>query len=353
MSTTDRLQLPLILPSQAQKHVTHNEALLKLDILVQLTVTDRLSAPPATPSEGERFIVGADPSGIWETRQNSIAVYQGDDWLYLEPEPGWRTFDLYSSTLLVFSGSHWVAAPGATEVPALGVNTAVDENHRLSVRGSSTLFAGEAGDHRIHVNKQTEADTASVVFESGYSGRAEVGLAGNDALSMKVADQNGTWRNAITVAPDTANVGLGGVGDPQAPLHVAGSMRLSSNSAFVAFYDDTEQARSGYLQVHKDHGYYFVCELARPMMFYTSNQLRLLIESGGNVGIGGISEPTAALHVGGPVRVGSFQVATLPSASGSGAGTIIHVDDEAGGSVLAFSDGAVWRRVTDRAQVTA
>jgi hypothetical protein len=30
----------------------------------------------------------------------------------------------------------------------------------------------------------------------------------------------------------------------------------------------------------------------------------------------------------------------------------VHVTDDAGGSVLAFSDGANWRRVTDRAVVS-
>jgi hypothetical protein len=43
---TPHLQLPYILASQAQKRVTHNEALRILDGLVQLSVRD-LSAPVA------------------------------------------------------------------------------------------------------------------------------------------------------------------------------------------------------------------------------------------------------------------------------------------------------------------
>lgn len=35
---TPNLALPFILPAQAQKHVTHNEALQRLDALVQLVV---------------------------------------------------------------------------------------------------------------------------------------------------------------------------------------------------------------------------------------------------------------------------------------------------------------------------
>ena len=58
--TTTHLLLPYILAAQAQKHVTHNEALRILDGLVQLSVLDRdLTAPPGSPAEGDRDIVAA------------------------------------------------------------------------------------------------------------------------------------------------------------------------------------------------------------------------------------------------------------------------------------------------------
>lgn len=47
MTQTANLKLPYILPSQAQKHVTHNEALRLLDGIVQLAVLGRdLTVPP-------------------------------------------------------------------------------------------------------------------------------------------------------------------------------------------------------------------------------------------------------------------------------------------------------------------
>ena len=59
---TSNLLLPYILAAQAQKHVTHNEALRKLDALVQISVVDRdLAAPPASPAEGARYIIAASP----------------------------------------------------------------------------------------------------------------------------------------------------------------------------------------------------------------------------------------------------------------------------------------------------
>ena len=60
---------------------------------------------------------------------------------------------------------------------------------------------------------------------------------------------------------------------------------------------------------------------------------------------------TGAVRAGGPVRPGSFTVATLPAAADH-AGALVDVTDEAGGRTLAMSDGADWRRVHDRAVVS-
>lgn len=51
-----------------------------------------------------------------------------------------------------------------------------------------------------------------------------------------------------------------------------------------------------------------------------------------------------------PPVLPSHVISSLPSASP--AAQLIYVSDESGGAVLAFSDGADWRRVTDRAVVT-
>ena len=54
-----------------------------------------------------------------------------------------------------------------------------------------------------------------------------------------------------------------------------------------------------------------------------------------------------------PPKVPSHAMAALPSASTFGNGSMIYVTDESGGAVLAISDGSVWRRVTDRAEVSS
>jgi hypothetical protein len=52
-----------------------------------------------------------------------------------------------------------------------------------------------------------------------------------------------------------------------------------------------------------------------------------------------------------PVRLPTYTVSTLPEAA-TWVNCMIYVSNESGGAVPAFSDGAAWRRVTDRAVVS-
>jgi hypothetical protein len=91
MPNTVSLGLPLLVAEQAQKHVTHNEALRALDALVQLSVKDRdLAAPPGSPAEGDRYIVAASPTGVWAGHAADIAVWQDGAWDFHDPQEGWR-----------------------------------------------------------------------------------------------------------------------------------------------------------------------------------------------------------------------------------------------------------------------
>ena len=89
-STSSRLSLPYIQPSQAQKHVTHNEAVSLLDVLVQLSVKSRtLAAPPASPTATARYIVPAGASGVWTGQTGRIAAWQEGGWTFQAPLAGW------------------------------------------------------------------------------------------------------------------------------------------------------------------------------------------------------------------------------------------------------------------------
>ena len=92
--STARLSLPLLMPSQAQKHVTHNEALQLLDALAQLVLSEvDADLPPSSPEDGACYAVGPSPSGEWIGRAGMIARRSGAGWQYITPREGWRGWD--------------------------------------------------------------------------------------------------------------------------------------------------------------------------------------------------------------------------------------------------------------------
>lgn len=201
MDHTARLTLPFIMPSQAQKHITHNEAIEALDALVQPTVESRvLAVPPATPLAGEAWIVPAGASGAWSGHGGEIAAFQSGAWSFFDPAPGWQVYDRSDMTQLVFEAGAWtpLASLGAA-LPRLGVNTSADTTNRLAVAGAATLLTHAGNGHQLKLNKNAAGDTASLLYQTNWSGRAEMGLAGDDHWRLKVSPDGSSWINALTV----------------------------------------------------------------------------------------------------------------------------------------------------------
>lgn len=203
--TTTHLQLPYMLAGQAQKHVTHNEALRLLDALVQIAVVDRhLTTPPVSPTEGARYIVASSGAGAWSGWDLNIAYRVDGAWIRLVPRPGWVAWVQDESALLVWSGSAWAevgaGSGGAAAFATLGIGgAAADTTNRLAVSAPASLFSHAGGGHQVKVNKAAVGQTASVVFQDAWSGRAEIGLSGNDDFSLKVSADGLAWIEAFVM----------------------------------------------------------------------------------------------------------------------------------------------------------
>jgi hypothetical protein len=105
---TPNLSLPFILPSQAQKHVTHNEAIERLDALVQLSLEGvTATSPPTAPSEGQAWALGATPTGDWAGQGGMIASWRGGGWLFVAPQDGWMGWCKDASDLKVHTNGAW------------------------------------------------------------------------------------------------------------------------------------------------------------------------------------------------------------------------------------------------------
>ncbi|MEO1283200.1 MAG: DUF2793 domain-containing protein, partial [Pseudomonadota bacterium] len=128
MDQTPNLVLPYIAAAQAQKHVTHNEAIRALDAIVQLSVIDRdLNAPPANSNDGDRYLVAESATGAWASHENQVAAYQDAAWLFYVPKIGWSAWVADEEINVVWNGTEWEATGGSSAPlnPAdlIGVNT--------------------------------------------------------------------------------------------------------------------------------------------------------------------------------------------------------------------------------------
>ncbi|HRD75897.1 MAG TPA: DUF2793 domain-containing protein, partial [Hyphomicrobiaceae bacterium] len=212
MDNSPNLQLPYILAAQAQKHVTHNEAVRALDALVHLSVLDRsLATPPATPADGDRYLVAAGATGAWSGASGRIAAYQDGAWAFLTPKEGFIAWIADENVLLAFDGATWQSALGSgADITAdtLGINATADTTNRLSLASPATLFNHEGAGHQLKINKATAADTASILVQTGFTGRAEIGTVGDDHLQVKVSADGMTWLTALLVDKTSGQVWL-------------------------------------------------------------------------------------------------------------------------------------------------
>ena len=210
MNNTPNLMMPNIEAAQAQKHVTHNEALRVLDAMVQLSVNDRdLTVAPLSPAQGARYIVAASATGTWAGKDQQIAAWQDNAWSYYVPQEGWLAWVADEDKLLAWDGTVWSEVSsggggGSTLLnPAdgglIGINATATATNRLSVSSPATLFNHEGNGHQQKINKNTSGDTASQLYQSGFSGRAEIGLTGDDDFHFKVSPDGTNWYEAINI----------------------------------------------------------------------------------------------------------------------------------------------------------
>ena len=107
---TPRLGLPLLAGGQAQKEVTHNEALVLMDALVQ-PVVQAIAPPaiPATPQPGQCWIVGNGAGGAWSGHDNAIACWTEGGWRFVTSLEGMGVWCLSDGLPARRAESGWIA----------------------------------------------------------------------------------------------------------------------------------------------------------------------------------------------------------------------------------------------------
>ena len=84
--------------------------LKRLGAVVGLSVKDRdLTTPPASPANGDRYIVPAAATGVWAGKTNQIAVRIGGVWEFYAPQVGWLCYLEDEAKLTVYKTAGWSA----------------------------------------------------------------------------------------------------------------------------------------------------------------------------------------------------------------------------------------------------
>lgn len=142
---TTRLAMPLLQPAQAQKHVTVNEALMRLDGLVNLVLQSVSAAqPPAAVIDGQCWGVPAGGQGAWSGQGGRIAIGSNGGWVFLPPTAGMRAFISDQGVGAIHDGGDWVAGAQSLGQLGSGMVAAVSE-------GEVTVAAGASFDTGISI----------------------------------------------------------------------------------------------------------------------------------------------------------------------------------------------------------
>ncbi|MBZ6383123.1 DUF2793 domain-containing protein [Sphingomonas sanguinis] len=108
VTETPRWTLPLLEAGQAQKEITHNEALSLLDLIVQPCVEAvGLNVPPGVPQLGQAWIIGPQPTGAWAGHAAALTGWTDGGWRFLAPREGMGVWSRAEQCRSEWDGNAW------------------------------------------------------------------------------------------------------------------------------------------------------------------------------------------------------------------------------------------------------
>ncbi|MDB6183051.1 DUF2793 domain-containing protein [Paracoccus fistulariae] len=210
--TTAHLALPFLMAAQAQKHVTHNEALRMLDAMVQLSIVTRaLAAPPASPAEGARYIVAPSATGVWSGWDGNVACWLDGAWMRFPSQPGWLAWVEDEAQVLVWTGAAWLPLVDAMGFIAQGPSVAVAKGANGASTGMAVIeetlssLSGTSRDSTV-----TIPDRAIVL---GVSSRTVTAVTGATSYDCGIVGEASKFGGSLGIAAGSTNRGVVG---PQA-----------------------------------------------------------------------------------------------------------------------------------------
>ena len=168
-------------------------------VITNTVISGEQPAPPAAPTEGEIWLVATAATGNWAGKDGQLAMYIDAAWSFLIPKEGWSAWFAGERQARIYDGASWVNPLSTGDVTMLGIAATPDETNRLAISSDASLFNHAGSGHQLKLNKAATTDTASLLFQSNWSGRAEIGLMGTDALEFKTSPDGNAWAVGLAI----------------------------------------------------------------------------------------------------------------------------------------------------------
>lgn len=214
--TTPRISMPEILSSQAQKEVSHNDALRIIDALLQAGVTDRdLTGPPGSPANGAVYIPASVATGSWAGQEGKLAQWYASAWYFLTPAEGWTVWVIDEQVRLTYQGGNWARTTSKPTFPTQAKTA--DYTVTSTDAGTVLLVDTSAGSVTITLPAAATAGNGfaiGILKSTPDSNIVTIAPAAGETVDFE-ADQLLTEQGAGTlIVSDGANnwVGVGGGG---------------------------------------------------------------------------------------------------------------------------------------------
>ena len=233
------LLLPYILAAQAQKHVTHNEALRLLDAVVQLSVLDRdLAAPPATPADGDRYIVAPAATGLWAGWDLNVTTWVDGVWMRLVPRPGWLAWIADEATVGVWTGTIWklVGVPQDVSDAIFSLANDADPTKRalFSLSGISTAttrtFTLPNTSSELAILAGTQTFSGNKTFSGTLTASGATATIGTSAATSTYGMGTGATTTGVT---KTVNLGTGGASGSNTVVNIGSAIAGAGGTTVV------------------------------------------------------------------------------------------------------------------------
>jgi hypothetical protein len=137
---TARHDLPLLFAGQAQKETFVNELAARVDALLHLAIEAETATPPAAPSDGQSWLVGASPTGAWAGHGGTIAARAAGNWLFLQPRAGMTLLNKATGQQVRYL-SGW-QAPAKPALPAGGTTNDTEARTAIAAIITALVSAG-------------------------------------------------------------------------------------------------------------------------------------------------------------------------------------------------------------------